>query len=647
MERLRSTELTSPPSEMSTADSISSPAPVRVHISLADPPSIIHESDTTFSISSTSYNSAVARQTTVRHTDNTDNTNGTNQRIASQKSTKRFTLRRANMAALSHPTTGNLTEADISMILGQEDLLRDVLTQDQENDSFLRENELTRPRQCVCHPTSGLLRFWDFLIGAFLVVNFFFAVLVTAFSDSVFPGKGFAIYSIFRLCIHIIDFVINCRITFQVPRSSMKTNADGTTTHIRRARSVGRSTANNIRHVESPSPGKSMGGAGGRQGKEPGSSPRRSWVIERRDSTVSNLGGGEHSNSEAAQMSGNAVLITNPWEMLYEYRAQGWMWIDLLLAILPAELIYAYAFLDPQTPNFHPSISSSFIYFIFTLVLPVGMKCSKLMVDSRVRYNNGITQLKIMMGINQIRAMVIQILLLLFTVFLIAHVCGCIFYIIARFEEMSAMDSNDPDRFRNEPISWIYDLNMQNSEFGKRYVASLYWALVTVTSTGYGDVLAVTVLERAYNCIVTLFGALVYATIFGRVTVMFNTMAQSKDVYRRRLAQVNRFMAVYDLPLTLRKRIRRQVKFDWALTSGINVDDVIQQLPFSMQVEVRREILQESLEQIPVMQQVSQDTITALCMFFQIRQCIAGTKIIQEGDPGTFTTRRYQIDIIL
>ena len=517
------------------------------------------------------------------------------------------------------------TDEDLSMVLEQEDRLRNALLNETngigsaEEIDTIAENNLTRHTKCSCSPNSGLLRFWDFVMGSFLVINFILALLVIAFSDQIYPGWGWPLYSIFRIAVHAVDIGVNCRVTFHAPNSAINIEAspNKVTKRVTLNRDADAFLSSAKKRRRKSSTRDMKGGS--------------SWT-----------GGSEISHSHHEKQSGGFVLITDPWEMFLEYKSRGWLLVDIFIAVMPSELIYSLVFLKTDQPELHPSVSTSFVYFFFTLVLPVVLKNFKLIMESRIQHNNAVTSSKLFLGVKEVRAGVARIFILLFMVLGFAHVAGCVFYSIARFEEEYAMacypncptSHEESDGLRGS-ISWVYELEMQDSVFAKRYIASLYWALVTITSTGYGDVLAVTVPERAYNCIVTLFGALIYATIFGRVTVMFNTMAQSKDIYRRRLAQVNRFMSVYDLPVHMRKRIRRQVKFDWALTSGVNVDDVIQQLPYSMQVEVRREILQESLLQIPVMKHVSSATITALCMFFQIRQCRAGSVIIQEGDPAT------------
>ena len=57
------------------------------------------------------------------------------------------------------------------------------------------------------------------------------------------------------------------------------------------------------------------------------------------------------------------------------------------------------------------------------------------------------------------------------------------------------------------------DLNIGNSTESRRteYVASLYWAAATMTSTGYGDIRAGTTMGRLFALCAMLIGLLVSA----------------------------------------------------------------------------------------------------------------------------------------
>ena len=76
-----------------------------------------------------------------------------------------------------------------------------------------------------------------------------------------------------------------------------------------------------------------------------------------------------------------------------------------------------------------------------------------------------------------------------------------------------------------------YDYNVN----WKRYVLSLYWATGTMTSTGFGEVRAVTVNEQAVSIIVMFLGiAVLFGMLLGGITSMLTNFDEQRGQYAHR-----------------------------------------------------------------------------------------------------------------
>jgi hyperpolarization activated cyclic nucleotide-gated potassium channel 1 len=68
------------------------------------------------------------------------------------------------------------------------------------------------------------------------------------------------------------------------------------------------------------------------------------------------------------------------------------------------------------------------------------------------------------------------------------------------------------------PNTWVIRMNLQDEEIGTKYLASLYWAVATVLTVGYGDIHAETITERSLSIIWMMIGVAFYAFTIGIMT---------------------------------------------------------------------------------------------------------------------------------
>lgn len=87
------------------------------------------------------------------------------------------------------------------------------------------------------------------------------------------------------------------------------------------------------------------------------------------------------------------------------------------------------------------------------------------------------------------------------------HCAGCFYYLIA-------------DRHPNPERTWIGAVypNFKEESLWKRYVTSMYWSIVTLTTTGYGDLHAENTGEMLFDIVYMLFNLGLTSYLIGNMT---------------------------------------------------------------------------------------------------------------------------------
>lgn len=71
-----------------------------------------------------------------------------------------------------------------------------------------------------------------------------------------------------------------------------------------------------------------------------------------------------------------------------------------------------------------------------------------------------------------------------------------------------------------------------------------------------------------------LSAALLYATIFGNVTTIFQQMYSTTGKYHEMLSNVREYMKLHDVPKSLSERVTDYVVSTWAITKGLDTQKV-------------------------------------------------------------------------
>ncbi|NXN60599.1 KCNH1 protein, partial [Rynchops niger] len=323
-------------------------------------------------------------------------------------------------------------------------------------------------------------------------------------------------------------------------------------------------------------------------------------------------------------------VISDPKLIRMNY-LKTWFVIDLL-SCLPYDVINAFENVDevsmlvPLPPiNYYLMVGGSSLFSSLKVVrlLRLGRVARKL--DHYIEYGAAV-------------------LVLLVCVFgLAAHWLACIWYSIGDYEVID----EDTNTIRTE--SWLYQLGMSigtpyrfnTSGFGKWeggpskdsvYISSLYFTMTSLTSVGFGNIAPTTDGEKIFAVAMMMIGSLLYATIFGNVTTIFQQMYANTNRYHEMLNSVRDFLKLYQVPKGLSERVMDYIVSTWSMSRGIDTEKVLQICPKDMRADICVHLNRKVFKEHPAFRLASDGCLRALAMEFQTVHCAPGDLIYHAGE---------------
>lgn len=111
-------------------------------------------------------------------------------------------------------------------------------------------------------------------------------------------------------------------------------------------------------------------------------------------------------------------------------------------------------------------------------------------------------------------------------------------------------------------VNWLEMNNLSAASTGTKYVAAVYWAAMTSTTIGYGDIIMSTTLERIYSTSAMIIGASTYAFVTSRLVGMIIYGNRFRNRYSDIRSELICLMRDIDLPRVYRA-IAGDFLFHW------------------------------------------------------------------------------------
>ena len=218
---------------------------------------------------------------------------------------------------------------------------------------------------------------------------------------------------------------------------------------------------------------------------------------------------------------------------------------------------------------------------------------------------------------HQVTPLMRTILVMLFT----THSAACLFWYLAKINDFS------DGTWVGAQAPWLVE-----SSASTQYVYSLYFAVVTVSTVGYGDLSPVNRLETAWMVLYIFISIFLVANIVGVVSALAAIKDTEIAESRARIARFERMLATdhvsADVAVATRAYLRLSLR---GLFSTCDVDS----LPASVKFRIREERFGPYLRQLPLFSGVS-DRFRRLCLAaVKEDSFVRGHDVVRQGDLET------------
>ncbi len=210
---------------------------------------------------------------------------------------------------------------------------------------------------------------------------------------------------------------------------------------------------------------------------------------------------------------------------------------------------------------------------------------------------------------------------LVIVIILITHWVACIWFMIGSWESTTGN-------------SWLNSKPLESASRRTQYINSLYWAITTLTTVGYGDITPTTEIEIIFTLIVMFLGISMYAYIIGNVSSLISNLDAVKARYREKLWQIQTYMRDNKITPKLQQKIRDYYQYRWLENQDIRDYHILDELPDPLRMRLALELHKEVIEKVPIFQSATPNFVGEIVMALKPEILPPHEYIIREGKWG-------------
>lgn len=209
-------------------------------------------------------------------------------------------------------------------------------------------------------------------------------------------------------------------------------------------------------------------------------------------------------------------------------------------------------------------------------------------------------------------------------IILCLHIASCLWHLTAK------MDDFGPD-------TWVVRFGYVDDDNWHKYLTSVYWALTTLTTLGYGDIYPLTISEKVFAMAWMLFAVYFLSFSIGSLTTMFAEMDSRDRIINEKLLLVDEFFHATQLSVEIMHKLKRSIRLSTDIVTFDlqDKDALFEKLPVNLKLDLAKSMYGGAMSKFYFFTQRDEVFVASVAVYLESCSFNTDQTVWNTGEPST------------
>ncbi|KAK3219146.1 hypothetical protein Dsin_013116 [Dipteronia sinensis] len=170
-----------------------------------------------------------------------------------------------------------------------------------------------------------------------------------------------------------------------------------------------------------------------------------------------------------------------------------------------------------------------------------------------------------------------------------------------------------------------------DGSFLQKYMYCYRWGLQSLSCFAQNLVPSIRMRENIFTISIAISGVVLFIFLLGNMQIYIK-ITRSEEM-KLKVREIEQWTTFKKLPENLQRRVKKYQQHVWRETKGVDVDNLLNNLPKDLRRNIKRELCLNLLKRVPAFKILSDQLLNAMCERLKPVLYPGEIYIVREGDP--------------